>query len=342
MIGTISKGIKMPIIRQGDDLMEIILSNITELQDDDVICITESIVARAQGNYVSIDDIVNFFKNKFPNVRTLELKEPIMSRNRFSLILRAFARAVDKIYINHRLNVDTQGNPIYGVNPYTGVNIVDYYKQIGDEEKCAITFVQDIATYSDLRLDASCHPTFTYGLKHIMNIPTSLHGYNEDWGLLGSNKANENTLKLFPRKQEAQKLCDDIQAYILDRYNVKVHVLVYGDGCFKSPGYPSIWEFADPVTCPAYTKELDSIMPNEIKLKAFADDKFANLSGQELTDAIVKEINSKDSNLVGNMNSQGTTPRKVTDLLASLADLTSGSGDKGTPVVVISNYFSHY
>lgn len=362
-VGVKSIGIKCPIIRESDNLIEIIYESIkkagVQLQDDDVIGITESIVARAQGNYATIDDIVRFLIDKKFS-RNLVLHNPIMSRNRFSMILKGFARFADNISImfTYRRELDEQGNPIYVPNPFTGVDILQYYREICESESCKFRVNELGLLLSEGRecydiIDCSCHPvkdTKVKSLADILNEPVSSEygtsGWNADWGLLGSNKANEETIKLFPRKNESQILVDTLRDAIYSELGVRVHVMVYGDGCFHSPAIEglfgsSIWEFADPVTTPAFTDGLNGT-PNEIKIKAFADDKYKDLSGEELDNAIRKEIEDNKKDLHGQMTSQGTTPRKFTDLLASLMDLTSGSGDKGTPVVVVQNYFKKY
>ena len=366
-------GVKAPIIREGDDLKQIVINSIGDalnengmkLQDGDVIGITESVVARAQGNYVTVDDIVESItevaKEKAKGSKTVILYEPIMSRNRFAMILKAFARYADNIFMVHGEDVDQQGNPTWQPNPFTGVDIEKYYAEICETENCKF---QHIHTLVDLLgskindkeplfvIDAQCHPAniLSTTLANFMNKPIirkdgTQSGYNSDWGLLGSNKANEETLKLFPRKDEAQALVDSIQEYYKNAYGKDVHVLVFGDGCFCSPKTPGvegsqIYEFADPVTCPAFSRELDGLKPNEIKIKNLADDKYRDLNGKELEEAINKEIEeNKGKNLVGCMSSQGTTPRRVTDLLASLFDLCVGSGSRCCPFVLCKNYF---
>ena len=369
--GIISFGVKCPIIRKGDNLEEIVISStkasLDELgfnfEDGDIIGITESVVARCQGNYVTIDDIVQFMEESGFKKR-LVLYFPIMSRNRFSMILKAFARYADNIQVMIHINADEVGNPTYGKNPYTGVDIQNYYKDLAKSEGCELEVVcfdllssypghnSEEITY----INCMCHPEDIdfngpdLTLKDIMNRPVerkdgSISGFNSDFGLLGSNKANEETLKLFPEPINAQAVVDCVSRVIYERYGKKVYVLVYGDGCFKSPSYgrgSSIWEWADPVTCPAYSEELEEMKPNEIKIKAFADDKYSGLSGEELQEAIKAEIRSKEANLVGSMASQGTTPRKLLDLLASTFDLISGSGDQGCPVVYMKNRFKNY
>lgn len=343
MIGRVAMGIQAPIIRQGDDLNKIVIDSIlrsTDLQDGDIIGITESVVARAQGNYVTVDEIAAETDRIFGKNAIISLVYPIYSRNRFSMILKGIARSAKRLYIEMPPE-DEVGNP-EGKNPWTGVNITEYYREICRQEhcECYINYLYPILEAVQF-LDCRLRPlpkTKRLGVK-----THNLKDYFPDkcgWGLLGSNKANEETLKLFPNNIKAQKLVEDIQKQILDKLNVKVEVMVYGDGCFKDP-VCGIWEFADPVTSPAYTKGLEG-SPNEIKLKAFADDKYKDLSGQELTEAIKAEIRNKKASLKGNMSAQGTTPRRYIDLLASLMDLTSGSGDAGTPIVLVRNYFKNY
>lgn len=359
-VGVQSIGIKLPIIREGDDLLEIIIGAILKsnviIEDNDVIGITESIVARAQGNYVTVDDIVKFMTEK-NFAKRLILYSPIMSRNRFSIILKAFARYAEEILILLDGEYDEQGNPNYGVNPVTGVNIQEYYKELCEKENCKIDYMTAqefyggyVMTQGETFIDCTCHPKHPERctcLSHIMNLPVSFEengykfssGYNDKYGLLGSNKADEETLKLFPLA--GGQLCKMVQAQVLADYGVHVEVMIYGDGCFKDP-IGGIWEFADPVTAPGYTKGLEGT-PNEIKIKYFADSKYKHLDGKELESAIDMEIDQhKGKNLVGSMTAEGTTPRRYVDLLASLMDLTSGSGDKGTPVVIVKNYFNKY
>lgn len=359
--GVISMGVRCPIIRQGDNLVDIVIENVKKtleenhmsLEDKDVIGITESVVARAQGNYVTVDDIVQFL-NEMHITKNLILYSPIMSRNRFSMILKAFARYADFISIVLDGDYDEQGNPNFGINQFTGVDIKKYYKELAAKENCGLEFISN-ALYplidkhwkgirpNETFIDCRCHPEEAdqFTLKDIMNQPVNnIVGYNSEYGLLGSNKATEEKLKLFPEPAKAQQLVEEIQKRIFEKIGKRVEVLVYGDGCFKDP-IGGIWEFADPVTCPAYTIGLEGT-PNEIKIKAFADDKYDYLNGSDLQTAIKREIKDKDSNLVGNMASQGTTPRRYIDLLASLFDLTSGSGDKATPVILCKNYFKNY
>ena len=367
-IGVQSIGIKLPIIREGDDLVNIVVDSVMtavrdydqyedayiyDIDDNDVIGITESVVARAQGNYVTIDDIVQFL-NGIGITKNLILYSPIMSRNRFSMILKAFARYADNIKIVLVGDYDEQGNPNFGINQFTGVDIQKYYAELCESENCHLEFITN-ALYplidkhwkgiklNETFIDCRCHPTDSdqFSLKDIMNQPVNnIVGYNSEYGLLGSNKATEEKLKLFPEPVKAQQLVEEIQQRIFEKTGKHVEVMVYGDGCFKDP-VGGIWEWADPVVSPAYTKGLDGT-PNEIKIKAFADDKFKDLNGEELTDAIKAEIKNKDANLVGNMASQGTTPRRYVDLLGSLMDLTSGSGEKGTPVILVKSYFKNF
>lgn len=378
-IGVQSIGIKTPIIREGDDLKKIVVDAVLnaiecdapndgapqyDINDKDVIGITESVVARSQGNYVTIDDIVEYLKS-INITKNLILYSPIMSRNRFSMILKAFARYADKISIIYQGKYDEQGNPNIGINQFTGVDIQEYYKEICKNENCDFLMCDNnlhekkLSNYTlnyiewrnikfgETFIDCRCHPEEDgqMTLKDIMcaAVPHedgSMSGCNTEYGLLGCNKATEEKVKLFPEPAKAQQLVEDIQREIFDRTGKHVEVMVYGDGCFKDP-VGGIWEMADPVVSPAYTKGLEGT-PNEIKIKAFADDQFKNLEGDELTEAIKNQIKNKDNNLVGSMASQGTTPRRYVDLLGSLMDLTSGSGDKGTPVIVVKNYFNNY
>ena len=393
-IGVQSIGIKTPIIREGDDLKKIVVDAVLDatavynngydfsndepywydIQDKDVIGITESVVARSQGNYVTINDIVEYLKSM--NItKNLILYSPIMSRNRFSMILKAFARFADKITIVFEGEYDEQGNPNVGINQFTGVNIQEYYTNLCNQENCKIEFINNkdvdklaVVTedgeqfttrikyffnlntkrwhgvkFGETFIDCRCHPgdNKDFKLSDIMSQPmNNIFGYNSEYGLLGCNKATEEKIKLFPEPAKAQQLVEEIQREIFNKTGKTVEVMVYGDGCFKDP-VGGIWEWADPVVSPAYTKGLEGT-PNEIKIKAFADDQFKNLSGDELSEAVKNQIKNKDKNLVGNMASQGTTPRRYVDLLGSLMDLTSGSGDKGTPVVLIKNYFNNY
>ena len=371
-VGVISMGIKTPIIREGDNLVNIVVDSVLEatklgtklvqpkpgvkglvevpgefnydIDDKDVIGITESVVARCAGNYVSVDEITAELRKY--NQEAIVVLNPIYSRNRFSMILKAIARAAGKAVYLYMSEFDEVGNPS-GVNQFTGVNMREYYKELVEAEgkECCI--------YDDVSWSGN-------KFKYCLTIYCGLHDYEQwkedygdekhitladicndkcEYGLLGSNKANDETLKLFPSKKCAQEIVESVQREIVHKTAKLVEVMVYGDGCFKDP-VGGIWEFADPVVSPAYTAGLEG-RPNEIKIKAFADGKFAALSGDELTDAIKKEIKNKDMNLIGNMSSQGTTPRRYVDLLGSLMDLTSGSGDKGTPVILVKNYFKN-
>ena len=365
-IGVISMGIKTPIIREGDDLSRIVVDSVIKatkaydgigyfyntINDGDVIGITESIVARAAGLYVTVDDIANDIVKKFGVFPNVIVENPIYSRNRFSVILRGIARAASKIYFVMP-PYDEVGNPS-GVNQFTGVDIQKYYAEICHEEECEAVFGASlwVATKEISDMDIEHHPYIYCGLHDYKSWradhPDSNHitladicqNFNPDYGLLGSNKATDEKLKLFPTKKIAQELVEKVQAMMYKETNKYVEVMVYGDGCFKDP-VGCIWEFADPDTTPGFTQKLNG-RPNEIKIKAFADDEFKDLNGEELTNAIKEKIRNKEVSLVGNMASQGTTPRRFVDLLASLMDLTSGSGDKGTPIVLVKNYFKNY
>ena len=390
MIGTVSRGLRAPIIRQGDSIVDIVASTVLEaandgnfeIQNRDIVCMTESIVARAQGNYVSVDNIAEDVKNKFGG-ETVGVIFPILSRNRFAICLRGFARGAKKIVLmlsypsdevgNHLISLDDMDEK--GVNPYTdvltlekyrelfgyekheftGVDYVEYYESVVREEgaDCEIIFANDpraILNYTKNVLNCDIHTRvrtkrllraagaeIVYGMDEIMNTSIDGSGWSE-YGLLGSNKATENTVKLFPR--DCQPVVDAIQDKILKETGKLVEVMVYGDGAFKDP-VGKIWELADPVVSPGYTAGLEGT-PNELKLKYLADNDLADLSGEALKEAIKKEIVKKDDNLVGKMVSEGTTPRRLTDLIGSLCDLTSGSGDKGTPIVYIQGYFDNY
>ena len=369
--GVISRGIKAPMIKEGDDLVNIIVDsvinevkNVTvthipyyidgvrefnteehisyDINDKDIIGITESVIARASGQYISVDDIAEWIIKKFGPDAELIVDSPIYSRNRFSMILKGIARAAKKIYFIMP-PFDEVGNPS-GVNPFTGVDIQKYYAEICSEENCESEFGESVYEVTKNIND--------YDIDNYGWIYCGLHNYNEwkenhtgkiatladvckefspDWGVLGTNKSTEERLKLFPSKEVAQKVCDEVKAQIKKITGKDVIVCSYGDGCFKDP-VGGIWEFADPVTMPAYTdKELIESTPNEIKLKAFIDDG----TSEEEINKLIKE--KKD--LKGSMTSQGTTPRLYRDLLASLMDLTSGSGDRATPIVLIQNYF---
>lgn len=391
-VGTVSRGIRCPIIREGDNLAEIVTTSVLEaaesegfaLRDRDVISLTESIVARSQGNYASVDDIAADVKTKFGG-ETLGVIFPILSRNRFAICLKGIAKGAKKIVLMFSYPSDEVGNSLAtfdlidaaGINPYsdvlsleryrevfgvqklefTGVDYVEYYKNLIEECGAEVEIVfanqaQAILNYTDNVLCCDIHTRArtkrllkaagaktVYGLDEILNAPVNGSGCNEKYGLLGSNKSTENKVKLFPR--ECKDLVLDIQSRILNATGKHVEVMVYGDGAFKDP-QGKIWELADPVVSPAFTDGLIGT-PNELKLKYLADNDFKDLSGEALKKAISDSIKAKDgSSLVGNMAAQGTTPRQLTDLIGSLCDLTSGSGDKGTPVVLIQGYFDNY
>ncbi len=390
-VGTVSRGIRGPIIRQGDNLVDITVNSVLEaaesegfsLRDRDVIALTESIVARAQGNYVSVEDIAADVKNKLGG-ETIGVIFPILSRNRFAICLKGIAMGAKKVVLMLSYPSDEVGNALLtydqldeaGINPYsdvltlekyrelfgenkhefTGVDYVDYYANIIKEAGAEVEVVfannpRTILNYTDCIINCDIHTRVrtkrilnasgakvVCGLDDIMTESINGSGYNTKYGLLGSNKSTEDQIKLFPR--ECQDLVEGIQAEILNKTGKHVEVMVYGDGAFKDP-QGKIWELADPVVSPAFTSGLVGT-PNELKLKYLADNDFKNLSGAELKEAISKSIKEKDSNLVGNMASQGTTPRQLTDLIGSLCDLTSGSGDKGTPIILIQGYFDNY
>ena len=391
MFGTVSRGVRAPIIRQGDDLVEIVTSSVleaaasegVELRNRDIVAMTEAIVARAQGNYASVDDIAADIKAKFP-CGELAVIFPILSRNRFAVCLRGIAKGAKKIFLMLSYPSDEVGNHLVsldmldekGVNPYsdvltlekyrelfgyekhrfTGVDYVDYYMNLIKAEgcDCEIIFANDpraILPYTKNVLACDIHSRkrtkrilkangaeTVFGIDEILSAPVNGSGYNEQYGLLGSNKATENQVKLFPR--DCKSLVHEIQAKFLEKTGKLIEVMVYGDGAFKDP-VGKIWELADPVVSPAYTAGLEGT-PSELKLKYLADNDFADLSGEALREAIKARIVEKDSDLVGKMVSEGTTPRQLTDLIGSLCDLTSGSGDKGTPIVFIQGYFDNY
>ena len=390
-VGTVSCGIRCPIIREGDDLAAIVADSVLAaaesegfaMRDRDVISITESIVARAQGNYASVDDIATDVKNKLGG-GTVGVLFPILSRNRFAICLRGIAKGASKIVLQLSYPSDEVGNSLAtydlidaaGINPYTdvlsleryrevfgvqkleftGVDYVEYYGNLIQEMGAEVEIIfanqpKAILDYTDTVLTCDIHTRVrtkrllkeagaktVYGLDEILNAPVNGSGCNEKYGLLGSNKSTEDKVKLFPR--ECQGLVLDIQKKIFDATGKHVEVMVYGDGAFKDP-QGKIWELADPVVSPAFTDGLVGT-PNELKLKYLADNDFKDLSGEELKKAISESIKAKDGNLKGNMAAQGTTPRQLTDLIGSLCDLTSGSGDKGTPVVLVQGYFDNY
>ena len=390
-VGTISRGIRCPIIREGDNLVDITTNSVLEacasegfsLRNKDVIALTESIVARAQGNYATIDDIAYDVKTKLGG-ETVGVIFPILSRNRFAICLKGIARGVKKVVLMLSYPSDEVGNALLtydqldekGVNPYsdvlslekyrelfgenkhefTGVDYVSYYSDLVKKEGAEIEIVfanqaKAILNYTDTVLTCDIHTRVrtkrilkesgakvVLGLDDILTSSVNGSGYNEKWGLLGSNKSTEEKIKLFPR--DCKGLVEDIQKKVYDATGKKVEVMVYGDGAFKDP-QGKIWELADPVVSPAFTDGLRGT-PNELKLKYLADNDYKDLSGDKLKEAIKDSIKAKSNNLVGNMASQGTTPRQLTDLIGSLCDLTSGSGDKGTPIVLVQGYFDNY
>ena len=390
-IGTVSRGVRAPIIRNGDNIVEIVTNCILEssridnipVRDRDVVAMTEAIVARAQGNYCTVDDIATDIKAKFGG-DTIAVIFPILSRNRFSVCLTGIARGAKKIVLMLSYPSDEVGNHLVsldkvdemGVNPYsdvltlekyrelfgyekhrfTGVDYVEFYEELirAQGADCEIIFANDpraVLPYTKKVLTCDIHTRHrskrllkaagaevVYGLDDILTESVNGSGYNEHYGLLGSNKATDEQVKLFPR--DCQVVVEEIQKRLFDATGKRVEVMVYGDGAFKDP-VGKIWELADPVVSPAYTAGLDGT-PNELKLKYLADNDFADLSGDALKEAIKERITQKDDNLVGKMASEGTTPRQLTDLIGSLCDLTSGSGDKGTPIVWIQGYFDNY
>ena len=390
-IGTVSRGVRAPIIRNGDDIVEIVTSSVLEASKDagfefhdrDIVAMTEAIVARAQGNYASVDDIAADVKAKFGG-ETVGVIFPILSRNRFAICLRGIAKGAKKVVLmlsypsdevgNHLISVDLMDEK--GVDPYKDVLSLEKYRELFGYEKHTFTGVDYVEYYESLIRECGAEPVIIFannpkavldytknvlccdihtrartkrilknaggevvlGLDEILNAPVNGSGYNADYGLLGSNKATEDQVKLFPR--DCQPVVDAIQKKLYEATGKTIEVMVYGDGAFKDP-IGKIWELADPVVSPAYTVGLEGT-PNELKLKYLADNEFAGLSGAELREAIKVKIREKDDNLVGKMASEGTTPRRLTDLIGSLCDLTSGSGDKGTPIVFIQGYFDNY
>lgn len=391
LIGTVSRGIRAPIIREGDDLSQIVVDSVLnasesaafELCDRDIVAVTEAVVARAQGNYATIDQIATEVKEKFGD-DTIGVIFPILSRNRFSICLKGIAKGAKKIVLMLSYPSDEVGNHLFdmdvldasGVNPwtdtlteeryrelfgyqkhtFTGVDYVEYYKELiascgaqvqiilANNPKSILDYTKqvlccDIHTRERTkRILKAAGAEKVFALDDIMTAPVNGSGYNDKYGLLGSNKATEEMVKLFPI--HCQEFVDSVQQKLLDKTGKHLEVMVYGDGAFKDP-VGKIWELADPVVSPAYTKGLEGT-PNEVKLKYLADNDFADLKGEELKQAISNYIKNKDDNLVGQMVSQGTTPRRLTDLIGSLADLTSGSGDKGTPIILIQGYFDNY
>ena len=391
MIGTVSRGVRAPIIKSGDDIVKIVTDSVLEASKDagfeirnrDIVAMTEAIVARAQGNYASVDDIAADVKAKFGG-ETVGVILPILSRNRFAICLRGIAKGAKKVVLMLSYPSDEVGNHLVsldaldakGVNPYsdvldlakyrelfgyekhtfTGIDYVEYYESLIKESgaEAEIIFANDprkVLAYTKNVLTCDIHTRartkrilkaagaeIVYGLDDILSAPVKGSGYNEHYGLLGSNKATEDQVKLFPR--DCQPVVDEVQKNIFEATGKVVEVMVYGDGAFKDP-IGKIWELADPVVSPAYTAGLEGT-PNELKLKYLADNEFAGLTGDELKAAIKEKIKEKDGNLYGTMASEGTTPRRLTDLIGSLCDLTSGSGDKGTPIVYIQGYFDNY
>ena len=390
-VGTVSRGVRLPIVKQGDDLIKVVTDSVKAMGEEqgltfhekDVVAVTESVVARVQGNYVGIEDIAADCRAKFGGDK-IGIVFPILSRNRIAICLKGFAKAFKKAYILLSYPSDEVGNHLFdedlldekGVNPYsdvldekryrelfgyvkhqfTGVDYVEYYRELFHAEGCEVEFIFandcrailpytkeviccDIHTRERSRrrlLNAGAEKVLT--MADIMNASVNGSGFNEKYGLYGSNKATENTVKLFPR--DCQAFVDALQDSLAKATGVKMNCMIYGDGAFKDPG-GKIWELADPVVSPAYTERLSGT-PNELKLKYLADNDFSELKGEELAEAMKDAIRKKEGSLVGKMASEGTTPRQLTDLLGSLSDLTSGSGDKGTPVVFIQGYFDTY
>ena len=390
-VGVTSRGIRLPVLKTGDDLANIVVDSVLKaaenegfkFHDRDVVAITESIVARCQGNYASIDDIANDIRNKTGGDEVAVIF-PILSRNRFAILLKGIAKGVKKVYLMLSYPSDEVGNALItadalyesGVNPYsdvlslekyrelfgyrvhefTGVDYVDYYVNLIKEQGADVEVIfanraEAILNYTKKVLTCDIHTRFAtkrllkdkgaelvLALDDVLNAPVNGSGFNDKYGLLGSNKATEDTVKLFPRN--GQPLVEEVQKKLLDKTGKHIEVMVYGDGAFKDP-QGKIWELADPVVSPFHTVGLKGT-PNELKLKYLADNAYKGLKGQELANAIKEDIKAKEKDLVGNMVSEGTTPRQITDLLGSLCDLTSGSGDKGTPVVLIQGYFDNY
>ena len=391
MFGTVSRGVRAPIIRNGDNIVDIVTESVLEascvegvpFHDRDIVAMTEAIVARAQGNYATVDDIATDIKNKFGG-ETVGVIFPILSRNRFAICLRGIAKGAKKVVLMLAYPSDEVGNHLISmeavdekdVNPYRDVLTLEKYRELFGYQKHTFTGVDYVEYYESLIRECGAEAEIIFannakailpytknvlccdihtrartkrilkaagaevvlGLDEILNAPVNGSGFNADYGLLGSNKATEDQIKLFPR--DCQPVVEAIQKKLFDATGKHVEVMVYGDGAFKDP-IGKIWELADPVVSPAYTKGLEGT-PNELKLKYLADNDFSNLSGEELKDAIKAKIHEKDDNLVGQMISEGTTPRRLTDLIGSLCDLTSGSGDKGTPIIWIQGYFDNY
>ena len=391
MFGTVSRGVRAPIIRNGDNIVDIVTASVLEassvegvpFRDRDIVAMTEAVVARAQGNYATVDDIATDIKNKFGG-ETVGVIFPILSRNRFAICLRGIAKGAKKVVLMLSYPSDEVGNHLVSmetvdekdVNPYRDVLTLEKYRELFGYEKHTFTGVDYVEYYESLirecgaeaeiifannakailpytknvlccdihtrartkRILKAAGADIVLGLDEILNAPVNGSGFNADYGLLGSNKATEDQVKLFPR--DCQPVVDAIQEKLFEATGKRVEVMVYGDGAFKDP-VGKIWELADPVVAPAYTQGLEGT-PNELKLKYLADNDFSNLEGEELKAAIKQKIHQKDDNLVGKMASEGTTPRRLTDLIGSLCDLTSGSGDKGTPIIWIQGYFDNY
>lgn len=387
-VGTVARGVRAPIIRPGDDLVSIVVDCISKtvenenikLKDKDIVAVTEAIVAKAQGNFATINDIATDVKNKFGG-GTVGVVFPILSRNRFSSLLKGISRGVDKVVIQLSYPFDEVGNPLVSIeklydlgifqfgksysseeftnlvkdvtHPFTGVNYIDLYKSICECD-CEIILSNDpteILKYTKKVINADIHSRFrtkslllnhgaekVLSLHEILNESVNGSGYHEDYGILGSNLSTDEKVKLFPR--DTKNFVNKLQQALTRKLGVKLECMVYGDGAFKDP-VGGIWELADPVVSPAYTQGLSGT-PNEIKLKYLADNKIANLTGESAVEAMKKLINEKESNLINKAESLGTTPRRITDLVGSLCDLTSGSGDKGTPIVLITGYFDNY
>lgn len=388
-VGTAVRGVRAPIIKPGDDLAQIVVDSILAAQkeegfkfrDKDIVAVTEAVVGKAEGNFVTVDDIAEDIRTKYPD-GVIGLVFPILSRNRFSICLKGIARGAKKLFIQLSFPSDEVGNGIldeevfekskynlssiisekeynktFGkfLHPFTGINMVDFYRELVKEEDCEVEFVlsndpKTILEYTNNVLVCDIHTrektkkllskkgNVVYSLCDVMNKPVGDSGYHPEYGLLGSNKSTEEKLKLFPKT--GWELVRRVHDMLLDATGKNIEVMVYGDGAFKDP-VGKIWELADPVVSPAYTDGLIGT-PNELKLKYISDNKLSDLSGDELVAAMKKEIAKKDKNLKGKMETQGTTPRRLTDLIGSLCDLTSGSGDKGTPIVFIQGYFDNY
>lgn len=388
-VGTVVRGIRTPIVKKGDNLVDIVTQSIIDavesenitMRDKDIVCVTESLVARSQGNYATTDQIAKDIKEKFDVEEEIGLVFPILSRNRFSVVLKGIAKSSRKLHILLSYPSDEVGNHLMdkrqlyekNINPYSDLlEESDYRKIFGDEVKHKFTGIDYVALYKEIAPNSQIHfanhpkailnytkdvlvcsihtrefikqtlkdsgANKVYGLDDILSSPIDGSGYNEDFGLLGSNLSDEEVVKLFPR--DGQAFVQAVQKKLKDYSNKNIEVMIYGDGAFKDP-VGKIWELADPVVSPAYTDELKGT-PNEIKMKYIADTQLKNVSGKEAANILKEKISNKDVDLTGSKETLGTTPRKITDLLGSLADLTSGSGDKGTPVVYIQGYFDNY